>query len=118
MNRIFLHFILLILIIPQCIIAQTIIKGEVRDLENNGFLENVNIKNIYTLKGMTIQKDGQFHIEVRKGRQNPTATNKCSILNNCSRSSNKKKQTITWSRWKYNLYSVTIFFNKETCPKW
>jgi len=67
MNRIILHFILLILIIPQCIIAQTIIKGEVRDLENNSFLENVNIKNIYTLKGMTIQKDGQFQIEVRKG---------------------------------------------------
>ncbi len=43
------------------------IKGEVRDLANDDFLDNVNVKNIYTQKGMTIQKDGQFKLEVRKG---------------------------------------------------
>ncbi len=47
--------------------AQTTIKGEVRDLTTNDFLDNVNVRNIYTQKGMTIQKDGQFQLVVTKG---------------------------------------------------
>ena len=47
--------------------SQTLIKGEVRDLANNEFLDNVNVKNIFTQKGMTIQKDGLFQLEVKKG---------------------------------------------------
>jgi len=47
--------------------AQTLIRGEVVDFANNGFLANVNVRNIYTLKGMTIGADGKFEIEVKKG---------------------------------------------------
>lgn len=47
--------------------AQTNIKGEVRDMANNSLMENVNIKNIYTQQGLTVQSDGQFTIPVRKG---------------------------------------------------
>lgn len=36
-------------------------------MATNQFLENVNVKNIYTQKGMTIRADGQFQIEVKKG---------------------------------------------------
>jgi hypothetical protein len=47
--------------------AQTNIKGEVRDMANNSLMENVNIKNIYTQQGLTVQSDGQFTIPVKKG---------------------------------------------------
>ena len=63
-------FILLSFILVCCTgqsNAQTVISGEVIDLATNDYLENVNVKNIYTQKGMTIQKDGQFHIEVKRG---------------------------------------------------
>jgi len=49
------------------IYSQTIMKGEVIDLENGTFLENVNVKNIFTQKGMTIQKDGQFQLLIKRG---------------------------------------------------
>lgn len=48
-------------------IAQTIIKGEVRDLANNNLMDNVNVKNIYTQQGLTIKSDGKFSIGVKKG---------------------------------------------------
>jgi hypothetical protein len=47
--------------------AQTIIKGEIKDFANNQHMENVNIRNIYTLKGMTTSEDGKFEILVKKG---------------------------------------------------
>jgi hypothetical protein len=47
--------------------AQTVIKGEVRDLANNNLMENVNLKNIYSQQGMTIGADGKFSITVKKG---------------------------------------------------
>lgn len=47
--------------------AQTIIKGEVRDLANNSLMENVNVKNIYTQIGLTVQADGHFSLPVKKG---------------------------------------------------
>lgn len=47
--------------------AQTIIKGEVRDLANNSLMENVNVKNIYTQIGLTVQVDGHFSLPVKKG---------------------------------------------------
>ncbi len=47
--------------------AQTIIKGEIKDFANNQNMGNVNIRNIYTLKGMTTIDDGKFEIVVKKG---------------------------------------------------
>ncbi len=62
-----LLFSFMVCLLTQSVFGQTIIKGEVKDLATDDFLDNVNVKNIYTQKGMTIQKDGQFKIEVRKG---------------------------------------------------
>lgn len=67
MRYLFIYIALLSLISIQEVQAQTIIKGEVKDLATDDFLSNVNVKNIYTQKGMTIQQDGQFKLEVRKG---------------------------------------------------
>jgi hypothetical protein len=67
MRYLFIYIALLSLISIQEVQAQTIIKGEVKDLATDDFLDNVNVKNIYTQKGMTIQQDGQFKLEVRKG---------------------------------------------------
>jgi hypothetical protein len=47
--------------------AQTIIKGQIKDFANNQNMSNVNIRNIYTLKGMTTSEDGMFEIIVKKG---------------------------------------------------
>ena len=59
--------IALITLTTQWAYAQTNIKGEVRDMANNSLMENVNIKNIYTQQGLTVQSDGQFTIPVKKG---------------------------------------------------
>ena len=67
MRYLFIYIALLSLISIQEVQAQTFIKGEVKDLATDDFLSNVNVKNIYTQKGMTIQQDGQFKLEVRKG---------------------------------------------------
>jgi hypothetical protein len=67
MRYLFIYIALLSFIPSQIAQAQTIIKGEVKDLATDDFLINVNVKNIYTQKGMTIQQDGQFRLEVRKG---------------------------------------------------
>lgn len=47
--------------------AQVIIKGELRDFGNNKPVENANVRNVFTLKGMTTKDDGAFQIEVKKG---------------------------------------------------
>ena len=47
--------------------AQTMIKGEVRDLADNSLMENVNVKNIYTQEGLTLKANGLFSIQVKKG---------------------------------------------------
>lgn len=60
---------LLFLCLPAgSLTAQTLIRGEVKEQETGGYLENVNVKNIYTQKGMTIGPDGQFQIVVSKGQ--------------------------------------------------
>lgn len=46
--------------------SQVIIKGEILDI-NNEAIDNVNIRNIYTMKGMTVKDKGKFQIEVKKG---------------------------------------------------
>lgn len=63
------YLLLLFLILCKAIQvdAQTIIHGEVKDLLTGNILENVNIKNIFSQRGMTIKSDGQFSIEVKKG---------------------------------------------------
>ena len=63
------YLLLLFLILCKAIQvdAQTIIHGEVKDLLTGNILENVNIKNIFSQRGMTIKADGQFSIEVKKG---------------------------------------------------
>jgi hypothetical protein len=48
-------------------IAQTIIKGEIKDFANNQDLGNVNVRNIFTMKGMTTKVDGKFEIVVKNG---------------------------------------------------
>ncbi|MBK7763103.1 MAG: carboxypeptidase-like regulatory domain-containing protein [Bacteroidetes bacterium] len=63
-----LGLLFFMLLIAGLVNGQTIIHGEVKDASNDEFLENVNVRNIYTLKGMTIQKDGKFSIEVKKGQ--------------------------------------------------
>jgi len=67
MRYLFIYIALLSFIPSQIAQAQTIIKGEVKDLATDDFLDNVNVKNIYTQKGMIIQQDGQFKLEVKKG---------------------------------------------------
>lgn len=64
-----IHCCLLVIIAFSCLKsnAQTVIKGEVRDLANNTLMENVNLKNVYTQQGMTIKGDGKFSITVKKG---------------------------------------------------
>jgi hypothetical protein len=47
--------------------AQTVINGHVIDLADSSFLDNVNVRNIHSMKGMTIQSKGKFELEVRKG---------------------------------------------------
>lgn len=42
-------------------------KGEIVDFANNETLDNVNIKNIYTSKGMTTSANGLFTVEIKKG---------------------------------------------------
>jgi CarboxypepD_reg-like domain len=64
---------LLFLLIALCVtmqisLAQTVIKGEVFDFTNNEPLSNINVRNIFTLQGMTIGTDGKFSIEVKKGQ--------------------------------------------------
>ncbi len=46
--------------------TQSIIKGEIKDFANNQKMDNVNIRNIYTLKGMTTSEDGKFEEEVSR----------------------------------------------------
>ena len=47
--------------------AQTTMLGDVKDFANNDGLDNVNVRNIYTLQGMTTTKNGTFHVEIKKG---------------------------------------------------
>ncbi len=47
--------------------SQSIIQGELKDFSNNQSLENVNIRNIHTLQGMTSKADGLFSVMVKKG---------------------------------------------------
>ncbi len=47
--------------------SQSLIKGEINDFGNQLPLDNVNIRNVYTLQGMTSKTDGHFDIMVKKG---------------------------------------------------
>lgn len=68
MKQISLVIIFLTSLISLCGRAQVLIKGEVRQQSDQTFLENVNVKNIFSNKGMTVGKDGLFEIEVKKRR--------------------------------------------------
>jgi hypothetical protein len=63
------YSLILLSLLLTCVssVAQTTMLGEVKDFANNEGLENVNVRNIYTLKGMTTLKDGKFHLEIKKG---------------------------------------------------
>lgn len=50
-----------------CMHAQVTIKGELRDFSNQQPVENANVRNVYTLKGMTTGSDGHFEVVVKKG---------------------------------------------------
>ncbi|MBK7690634.1 MAG: hypothetical protein IPJ31_05790 [Bacteroidetes bacterium] len=60
-------FVMLCMLFYTKAFAQTIIKGEVRDLADNSLMENVNVKNIYTQEGLTLKANGLFSIQVKKG---------------------------------------------------
>lgn len=62
-----LFLIVLINLSSAGLFAQNIIRGEITDFETNSALENVNIRNIYNLNGMTTQSDGKFMLEIKKG---------------------------------------------------
>ena len=47
--------------------SQTLIRGELTDFANGKALDNVNVRNIYTLQGMTTPTDGSFQVTVKKG---------------------------------------------------
>lgn len=64
----FLSLLLLCSTISSVLTAQTLIRGEVKDQGTGDYLENVNVRNIHTQKGMTIGSDGQFQILVSKGQ--------------------------------------------------
>ena len=53
--------------IPVCLSAQVTIRGEIKDRYSGDTLSNVNVRNIYTQKGMTVKPDGKFELVVRKG---------------------------------------------------
>lgn len=47
--------------------AQTLIRGELRDLANDSLMADVNIRNIHTLLGMSTKADGRFELMVKNG---------------------------------------------------
>ena len=49
------------------LMAQTVMKGRVRDFANYQALDNVNVRNIYTMVGMTTLNDGEFQVRIKKG---------------------------------------------------
>ncbi|MBL7773220.1 MAG: carboxypeptidase-like regulatory domain-containing protein [Chitinophagaceae bacterium] len=65
MTRIYLFFLFCFLTIHAS--SQVIIKGELLDFGNDKPVENANIRNVFTLKGMTTKENGLFQIEVKKG---------------------------------------------------
>jgi len=60
-------FCLLILLLGFTSSSQTLIRGELSDFANNKALDNVNVRNIYTMQGMTTPADGSFQVTVKKG---------------------------------------------------
>lgn len=63
-----LSLLLFLFAVSSTITAQTLIRGEVKDQGTGEHLENVNVRNIHTQKGMTIGSDGQFQMMVSKGQ--------------------------------------------------
>lgn len=47
--------------------AQGTMIGEIRDFGTGELLDNINVRNIYNLQGMTTLKDGKFSVSVKKG---------------------------------------------------
>lgn len=66
MNRFLLLFVLLTGFYSVAV-AQVEINGELHDFANGKALDNVNVRNIHTMQGMTTDSDGTFRITVRKG---------------------------------------------------
>lgn len=66
-NFIFICCYLSLLCIGHKISAQTLIKGIVKDFANQQSIDNVNIRNIYSMQGMTTKADGNFEVVVKKG---------------------------------------------------
>ncbi|TXI81038.1 MAG: hypothetical protein E6Q39_01865 [Crocinitomicaceae bacterium] len=60
-------FYITFLLLVQQVTAQTLIKGEIKDFGNNQPLDNVNVRNIYSMTGMTTLQDGLFGIKIKKG---------------------------------------------------
>lgn len=53
--------------LPFSLHAQTVMQGRIRDFANNQALDNVNVRNIYSMVGMTTDKQGEFQVRVKQG---------------------------------------------------
>ncbi|MBU3676330.1 MAG: carboxypeptidase-like regulatory domain-containing protein [Chitinophagaceae bacterium] len=53
--------------LPLSLHAQTVMKGRIRDFANNQALDNVNVRNIYSMVGMTTDKAGEFQVRIKQG---------------------------------------------------
>lgn len=62
-----LNILLILLFAGKVVHAQIQIRGEVREAVTGDMLSDVNVKNIFSGKGMTVQSDGHFTIPVQKG---------------------------------------------------
>lgn len=47
--------------------AQTLIRGQIKDFGSGDAVDNVNVRNIYTMVGMTTMEDGTFQVRAKKG---------------------------------------------------
>lgn len=66
-NGMKLGLVLLCLFCSQILSSQVIIKGILKDYSTGEPVENANVRNVYSLKGMTTGKNGTFEVEVKKG---------------------------------------------------
>lgn len=68
MRALFTHLLwILLLLLTVAGSAQTQIRGELSDFANGKALDNVNVRNIHTMQGMTTPADGSFQVTVKKG---------------------------------------------------
>jgi CarboxypepD_reg-like domain len=58
---------LLLFALPTIAWSKATITGELKDFGNDLPVDNANVRNVFTLKGMTTKSDGKFQLIVKKG---------------------------------------------------